>query len=633
MIRDWFRKLNPTRPKKPAEPERRVASLAFADVESTLALYVKAISDSRLKVMSNTLARQGAYTDGRTIFVPPEVEMFDDRKQARLFYRVTSAWKVMQLASGTLDLERVPDPNEEREQFLYYEILSGEWVDRTLVSLWPGLAPNIELMRRDALARRTQNGHRNGNGNLEPLIQSLLRLPIDHQPETDEIRRVAEEFPQKNGELRDMLLATGDMLRIDEPGQCLKLASEFSIGNGSIDESALPPAIHFRGRIRPDVLKPPEITIEDIKTDDKPASGGRRRPPPRSEPLLVDSNEPMPMKQRNRKGPTGGRQAMQVSLADREPARTFHTVPLTEEEKKGAHLYHEWDYLREMYLPEWCALRTRRPKSGRTDKVDQILRQHTALIRHLKQQFEALRPERMRLTRQLDGDEIDLGAYVDSQADQMAGLSPSDKLYSKVEEKERNIALACLIDLSGSTGAWIDDDPRNDQVIEVIRRGVVFLCEALTVLDDRHAVYGFTGSTRKQSEFSIVKEFDETYGETVKGRMNGLGPGAYTRMGPAIRHAVHNLTMQSARVRILMLLSDGRPNDFDGYGGRYGLEDTRKALIEARQSGVSTFALTIDGEARDYMPYVFGLGHYMVIEDTPALATKLSDVYRRLTVQ
>lgn len=633
MVRDWFRKLNPAQRRKSNEPEQPVFSLPFADVESTLALYVKALSDSRLKVMSNTLARQGSYTDGRTVFVPPEIDLFPDTKQARLFYRVTSAWKVMQVRSGMLDLDRVPDPTEDRERFMYYEVLSGEWVDRTLIANWPGLAPHIRMMRQDALQRRLQNGSRNGHGNLEALIQGLLRLPLDRPPRDIDIQEITAEHPKSNGELRDMLLATGHMLDTDEPDQCLKLAGQFSSGNGTNDESAVPATVHFRGRIRPDLLKPPQIDIEEVKPQESKGSGPRRRPPPRSEPIQIESDQPNPMRNRNRKSPVGGRQSMQISLADREPARTFHTVPLTEEEKKGAHLYHEWDYLRRMYLPEWCALRTRRPKSGSTERVEQILRQHAALIRHLKQQFEALRPERVRLTRQLDGDEIDLGAYVDSQADRRAGLSPSDKLYSHVQEKERNIALACLIDLSGSTGAWIDDDPRNDQVIEVTRRGIVFLCEALTVLDDRHAVYGFSGSTRKQSEFSIVKEFDESYGETVKGRINGLSPGAYTRMGPAIRHAVHNLTLQPARVRILMLLSDGRPNDFDGYGGRYGMEDTRKALIEARQSGVSTFALTIDGEARDYMPYMFGLGHYMLIEDTPALATRLSDVYRRLTVQ
>ncbi len=633
MVRDWFRKLTPSRKTPAQSAETNLALLNFTDVESTLTLYVKALSDDRLKLMSSTLARQGSYSDGRTIFVPPEVDLFADTRQARLFYRLTSAWKVMQVRSGSLDIERVPDPATSREAFVLYEILSGEWIDRTIVSQWPGLASNLATLRQDALARRSTNGNGAGFAHLEPLIQSLLRLPIDRRPRTDDISAVTEGFNGPNGVLRDMLLATGDMLHGDEPEQSLRLAREFARENGHTEDAALPQAVHYRGRIRPDLLKPPQIEIEDIGEQESRGSGHTRRRPPRSEPLQVESNQPNPMRNRQRRSPIGGRQSMQISLADREPTRTFHQVPLTEEEKKGAHLYQEWDYLRDMYLPEWCAVRTRRPKSGSTEKVEQILRRHAALIRHLKQQFEALRPERLRLNRQLDGDEIDLGAYIDSQADQVAGFSPTEKLYSKVLEKERNIALACLIDLSGSTGAWIDDDPRNDQVIEVTRRGIVFLCEALTVLDDKHAVYGFSGSTRKQAEFSTVKEFDEPYGETVKGRINGLSPQAYTRMGPAIRHAAHNLSLQSARVRILMLLSDGRPNDFDGYGGRYGVEDTRRALIEARQAGISTFALTIDSEARDYMPYMFGLGHYLVIEDTPALATKLSDVYRRLTVQ
>src|SRR5690606_6815108 len=198
--------------------------------------------------------------------------------------------------------------------------------------------------------------------------------------------------------------------------------------------------------------------------------------------------------------------------------------------------------------------------------------------------------------------------------------------------RERNIALGCLVDLSGSTGAWIDDDPRNDQVIEVTRRALVLLCEALSVLDDRYAIYGFTGGTRKRCGITVVKGFDERYGETVKGRIAGLSPGSYTRIGPAVRYTTRALIQQPARVRLLLLISDGRPNDFDGYGGRYGIEDTRRALIEARQQGVATFALTIHAEARDYMPHMFGGGHYVVVEDVPALALRLAEVYRRLTL-
>jgi nitric oxide reductase NorD protein len=632
MVRDWFRKIAAPGRRTPRDAGPNTPSLSFSEVESTLSLYVKALSEDKLKLMSSSLARQGAYSDGRTVFVPPEVNLFTDLKQAKLFYRMTSAWKVLQVRSGSIDLETVPDPVENREVFMLYEILSGEWIDRAMVSTWPGLASNLEMLRKDALRRRVTESSRNGNG-VESLLQALLKLPLERLPRESDLSAAAADIPSTNGVLLDMLRATGDMLQADRPDESLKLAEEFAGQNGTRAEATLPSAVHYRGRIRPDLLKPPQFGIEDIGADEQGGNGSGRRPPPRSEPIQVESRHPHPIRTHRRRSPVGGRQSVQLSLADREPTRTFHQVPLTEQEKVGAHLYHEWDYLRNMYLPEWCAVRTRRPKGGSADKVEQILRQHGPLVRHLKQQFEALRPERVRLNRQLDGDEIDLGSFIDAHSDRFAGLSPTEKLYSTMLEKERNIALACLIDLSGSTGAWIDDDPRNEQVIEVTRRAIIFLCEALTVLDDKHAVYGFTGSTRKQSEFSIVKAFDEPYGETVKGRIAGLSPGAYTRMGPAIRHAVRNLSMQSARIRILMLISDGRPNDFDGYGGRYGIEDTRRALIEARQSGVNTFALTIDGEARDYMPYTFGIGHYIVIEDTPSLAIKLSDVYRRLTVQ
>jgi nitric oxide reductase NorD protein len=324
---------------------------------------------------------------------------------------------------------------------------------------------------------------------------------------------------------------------------------------------------------------------------------------------------------------------VQLSIGDREPTMTFQQVALTDAEKAGALLYDEWDYRINRYLPEWCAVKLRHPRGGSTEAVDRIVRQNSALIARLKQQFEALRPERVRLTRQLDGDDLDLDAIVNAHADRRAGYSTDEKFYSRTLERERNIALGVLVDLSGSTGAWIDDDPRTDQVIEVTRRAIVFLCEALTMLDDRYALFGFTSSTRKRIDIPVIKGFDEQYSQLVKGRIAGLAPGSYTRIGPAVRHVAHTLRQQPARVRLLLLVSDGRPNDFDGYAGRYGIEDTRKALLDARQHGVATFALTIDAEARDYMPYMFGRNHYVVIEDIRTLAIKLADIYRRLTVQ
>jgi nitric oxide reductase activation protein len=197
------------------------------------------------------------------------------------------------------------------------------------------------------------------------------------------------------------------------------------------------------------------------------------------------------------------------------------------------------------------------------------------MVQHLKRQFEAWRPERLRPNRQLDGDDLDLAAIVEAAADRAAGLAPSDKLYRLRVQRDRSIALACLIDLSGSTGARVDDDPRNDQVIEITRRTLVFVCEAPTVLDDRYAIFGFTGTTRKQCQFQVIQEFDKPY----------------------------------------------------------GTEDTRQALLDARQRGLATFAVTIDAEARDYVSYLFGPYQYVVVADAPALSIKLPDVYRHLTVR
>jgi nitric oxide reductase NorD protein len=632
-MRTWLKRFGLGANQRRGRDNADLARLTFPQVESALVLYVKALSDSRLRVMSSGLARQGSYSDGRTIFVPPEIDIFPSEIEARRLYRVMSAWKVLQVKTGALSLDRLPDPKSDQEALLLYEVISGEWLDRTMASTWPGLATDLAALRSDALRRRAGRDANRGHG-AESLLRALLTLPLDRPLREADLVRVGDAVPEPDRVLLDMVRATRDLLHADRPDDSLRLATEFARQNGASSNGTPPPAVHYRGRIRPDMLKPPDFTaIEDLAVDQSTSNGNSRRRPPRSAPLQIEGRVPPPPRKNRFRGPTGGRQSVQLSLADRDPVRTFQQVELTEQEKAGAHLYREWDHTQGIYLPEWCALRTRRPRGGSADSVERILRQHAALIRHIKQQFEALRPERLRLSAQLDGDDIDLGSYVEAYADRRAGLSASEKLYSRMLEKERNIALACLIDLSGSTGAWIDDDPRNEQVIEVTRRAIVFLCEALSVLDDRHAVYGFTGSTRKHCELSVVKGFDESYGETIKGRIAGLGPGSYTRMGPAIRHTARNLVHQPARVRILMLITDGRPNDFDGYGGRYGIEDTRKALIEARQMGVSAFAVTIDGEARDYMPYMFGPGHYIVVEDTPALATKLSDVYRRLTIQ
>jgi len=177
--------------------------------------------------------------------------------------------------------------------------------------------------------------------------------------------------------------------------------------------------------------------------------------------------------------------------------------------------------------------------------------------------------------------------------------------------------------MSGSTKGWINDCERE---------ALVLLCEALEVLGDRYAVYGFSGITHKRCEVYRVKRFDEPYDEPVRERIAGIQPLDYTRMGPAIRHLTGILAAVEARTRLLVTLSDGKPDDFsDGYRGEYGIEDTRQALIEAKRAGIHPFCITIDREAGEYLPRMYGAVNYTVVSDVARLPFKLADLYRRLT--
>ena len=125
---------------------------------------------------------------------------------------------------------------------------------------------------------------------------------------------------------------------------------------------------------------------------------------------------------------------------------------------------------------------------------------------------------------------------------------------------------------------------------------------------------------------------DRRYGAVVRGRINAIKPGYYTRMGAAVRHASGLLARQPASHRLLLLLTDGKPNDLDHYEGRYGVEDTRMALLEARRAGLRPFCVTIDQEANDYLPYLFGKDGFILIRHPEALPRQLLSLYGRLTV-
>jgi len=290
---------------------------------------------------------------------------------------------------------------------------------------------------------------------------------------------------------------------------------------------------------------------------------------------------------------------------------------------EGAFFYNEWDCRRRHYRKNWCVLRELDVHPAGPEFVTATLAKYGPQVTQLKRTFEMLRGEDRLLKRQPEGNDIDFDAVISAYADMKTGRELSDRLLMHRHKAERDLAVMFMVDMSGSTKGWINDAERE---------ALVMLCEALQVLGDRYAIYGFSGITRKRCEIFRIKRFDDFYDEQVRGRIAGIRPQDYTRMGVAIRHLAGVLNRVEARTKLLVTLSDGKPDDYsDNYRGEYGIEDTRQALIEAHRSGIKPFCITIDREARDYLPHLYGPVNWTLVDDVARLPLKVADIYRRLT--
>lgn len=291
----------------------------------------------------------------------------------------------------------------------------------------------------------------------------------------------------------------------------------------------------------------------------------------------------------------------------------------------GRHVYPEWDARRRDYLPAHaCVLAAMvEPDPARITPFDDKAR---ARIRAVKKQFEALRPARVIHHAQPDGDEIDMDATLRAVADLRATGRGSDRIWRQSRPQNRDLAVSILLDVSRSTESAVTGRP----VIDIAREALTALAWGLDACGDRFAIQGFSSLKRHRVWLHGCKTFDEPMGDLVEQRIASLHPGHYTRLGAAIRHASAGLAEQARSRRLLLVLTDGKPNDLDHYEGRHGIEDSAMAVREARRAGHAVFGITIDKGAQSWFPRIFGQGGFAVIQHPDRLTQTLPAIYRQV---
>ncbi len=572
--------------------------VVLAEVTRVLELFLRGLAGRRLQLE----AADDTWTDTETIFLPERIARYPERKQNFALYKAIAVHHWAQARYGSFNAELGPTLTAyalPERALAWLNLLEAIRLESLVGRSYAGLAALLASLRPDLPASLAAAKERLSQTDSSVADSVLLLREFYALPLPDPFPYMGSLHPQRAAEVRGQRIAKERRALYTELEQLRQTVqaerSELREGEPELDAESSFDTLEFELQIDGEAVAPPEEVAKLMRS------------------IIQDFGE-IPE---------------EYLLASGPGAYTAEDLPgdeageLGESQAGGGRLYDEWDFRRRDYRKDWCVLFESDVLPGDPAYVAAVRARYAGRIAQLRRRFEALRGEDRLARRQVEGEDIDFDAVVEAYADRASGVEPSERLFVQRQRTERNIAVMFMVDMSGSTKGWIN---------ACEREALVLLCEALEALGDRYAIYGFSGWTRKRCDIYRIKTFDESYGEAVRGRIAGVEPRDYTRMGVAIRHLAGILNQVDAKTRILFTLSDGKPDDFhDGYRGDYGIEDTRQALLEARQSGIHPFCVTIDEEARDYLPHMYGPASWVLIDDAAQLPLKTAEVYRRLT--
>jgi nitric oxide reductase NorD protein len=571
----------------------------------------------RATVLHQTgLAEFGAFDEGR-----------DGREQA---FDAASRPALVRRVFGVLEDRRVDAATRA-----HYPGACGD-LDR-LLALARGAAPPEAPVEWRAAVVESLQLHSLGAGRDELLARVLPGL----RPVLETILDLAGS-PTTADESARAALAIGDVLEEDldiEGDPTFAVTAPVEIDQpGTVD----PPD----DRPRPDaeVPRPPSVDMHQDETDRTQL--GRLADIDALDPdVPVEEDEPAP--------------------PGRKPTDLIYP-PAAEDRDARIFFYDEWDHLAQRTLPAWCRVVERRLVGEDRTFIGDVRRRYGVLIGRLRRQLAFMRPEGwLRVHHADQGDELDLDAVIEAVVDRRTGHSVDDRLHIRRDRAVRDVATAFLVDLSASTsspipdeeamaaaaaamaaaeeqlidyrGGWIDPYEQlpppeiGRRILDVAKESVAVMCDALELLGDRHAVYGFSGEGRHRVDVHVAKEFDDRTSPATWGALSAMRSLKYTRMGPAVRHATAKLAAQPTRTKLLMVISDGYPQDVD-YGPirgdrEYGLQDTARALRDAVAAGITPYLVTIDPAGHEYLRRMLPDRSYVVIEDVHSLPRELATLY------
>jgi len=648
---------------------RGQGGLRLIEVRSRLQPYVNGLAGTELPL----IASDRAYTDTECIFLPHEIGLFAGNEENFLLYKLMVSFQWATIRRGTFTVPRFFSPSESAihplEQLfadfavpanarcLYHFFETGRVLSflkdelpglmRQSLALLPRLPISADTAAAPNLLDRLQQGllrgilsaadHSETENRAWALLQRCQGRGADNQVSLDAVRELTLLLSGDEDFLTTKPLVFQGPLRLQEVWSAqLKRRQERELRFIKALTIHVQQAALKKTADKTDDQDGPKIAASQQGADLALVVETEHQPQAKSQPQPLTSlridNQEVALSEELTELAEQIRQDLGVlpedyiSSAAGKAGQGFSAIhPASPADGLGVSapvVYDEWDYRRKGFRKNWCVVTEREMPTVQTAFIEQTLQQYKGQIRRLRHQFELLQTNEHFVRRQRDGNDIDLDALVESLADIHAGRPPSDRLFIRLAREQRDIAVYFLVDMSNSTAGWVGQS---------IKEALVLICEAMEVLNDRYGIYGFSGMRRLRCELFPVKRLDERYSTVVRQRIAAIGPKEYTRMAPAIRHMTSLFAEVEAKVRLLIILSDGKPEDYDDYKGEYAIEDTRHALLEAKAKGIHPFCITIDRQAHEYMAHMYGEVNSIFIDEVGRLPARMPEIYRTLT--
>lgn len=637
-------------------------AVTLEEAQASFSLFGKGLSDKYLQAVSlgNAPAilanhrRPLPLGSGREIYLPPYLDVFASRDENWRVYRLYTAMQAGQWEAGTFDRPRAEEAAAragrrswmgKKEPLAFLRFFLGSF---PMPFLAADIFITLETARvSSAMARRFA-------GLARDLAWFLARLgpnieAVDHRAVLwnlfFDLLAPTTGSGEQGGYPREVREAA---CGVTSPGAHLKHALDATLAVYAVLEAMLKASLAPEERI---LLE----GADDFFTDTMPGLRGNRAtrfgreeaegveliPPELAEALSLDFYSYLlpagvgefltedALGSKLAEAPGGGEQRAQEERREK-PADTG-----TGQEEQRI-LYPEWDYLAGGYRREWATLCSMRAEEGSERDARRLLAEWDDLVREVTRQFRMLRLQERTWRKRLEwGEEIDIAELVERQVALRCGLPPTEKVYMEKRRVTREVSALFLLDLSASTSSEINEGRHaGETVLQVLVASVAIMARALEQLGDRYAIFGFSGYGRNRVEFLRIKSFGEPLSEATWQRLGSLKPMKSTRMGTAVRHAHHLLNEEPSSLKMMLLLSDGYPQDYD-YGEdrtdrEYGLRDTAQALREAEAGHIIPFNLTVDAAGHDYLRRMCPPHGYLVLKSVEDLPVELPKVYLRL---